>query len=176
MLIGMAAIGCDKEPTVETAKEPKPATESKPSAMPMKLDQAVEQRLTWKVPAGWKEDATPRMMREATLLTEGEPPAEVVVTRLGGNFGEIGANINRWRGQVGLEPLADASTVVPELLKTPVGDAKWIKIQGPENSSLIAIVPQGQANWFFRLTGSTKTVTANEAKFKDLLASLAQSK
>jgi hypothetical protein len=63
--------------------------------------------LEWDAPAEWR-DGGERMMREATLvLPAGDPPLEVAISKLGydGNRQPyLLANINRWRGQLGLEP------------------------------------------------------------------------
>jgi hypothetical protein len=57
-------------------------------------------------PTGWAEQP-PRPMRAHTFATKaGDGAAEVVVVRLSGNnIGPLDANINQWRGQVGLPPL-----------------------------------------------------------------------
>ncbi len=69
----------------------------------------------WTVPAGWVEDPMPRQMRLATYVVPATPDsegsvalAEVAVTRFGGRVGGDLANINRWRGQMGVGPIAEA--------------------------------------------------------------------
>lgn len=60
-----------------------------------------EQPITWTLPEGWTEGEASGM-RYATLLIEqgGEKPLDVSVMPAGGS---ILANVNRWRGQVGLD-------------------------------------------------------------------------
>lgn len=61
--------------------------------------------IEWKVPEGWTE-GPPRMMRDATLLLPGGE-VEVAISKLafpGDLDGYLQMNINRWRGQLGLEP------------------------------------------------------------------------
>lgn len=64
--------------------------------------------VAWTVPAEW-QDGGERMMREATLLLPvGDPPLEVAISKLGYDGDQqpyLLANINRWRGQLGLPPL-----------------------------------------------------------------------
>lgn len=61
--------------------------------------------LTWDTPSGWSE-AAPTSMRSANFRV-GE--AECYLTELAGDGGGLGPNVNRWRSQLGLEPLgADA--------------------------------------------------------------------
>lgn len=59
----------------------------------------------WTVPDGWTLDPEPRSMRIATYLApDPDGPVEVAITRFGGRVGGELANINRWRGQIGLPP------------------------------------------------------------------------
>lgn len=61
----------------------------------------------WRVPAGWTLDPTPRSMRLATYLApDPAGPVEVAVTRFAGRVGGELANLNRWRDQMGLPPIA----------------------------------------------------------------------
>ncbi len=62
----------------------------------------------WTVPAGWQFDPEPRRMRLATYLVE-DPggQVEVAMTRFPGQVGGRLANVNRWRGQMGLAPITD---------------------------------------------------------------------
>jgi hypothetical protein len=72
---------------------------------------------TWTAPNDWrrKEDNTPRgplSSRFATLEISGEDgPYELTVTELGMPSGDLSsyvlANVNRWRGQLGLRPISE---------------------------------------------------------------------
>ena len=65
-------------------------------------------QLTWKTPAGWTE-VTPGEMRIASFKVSGAggKQADVSVIPLPGMAGTDSANVNRWRGQVGLSPMTD---------------------------------------------------------------------
>lgn len=88
----------------------------------LKLPEDQSTVITWEVPEGWKEGPA-RMMREATfVLSEGESPVEVAISKLAYDGDEneyLLANINRWRGQLGLEPVKelneDAGVTIVEL-------------------------------------------------------------
>lgn len=65
-------------------------------------------QLRWTAPAGWTEEKG-NAQREATLrLGTLEPKLEVSVTRLQGDGGGMLANLNRWRGQLGLDGVGEA--------------------------------------------------------------------
>ena len=58
----------------------------------------------WETPEGWKE-LPPSSLRLANLQVGGNPEAECYFTVLPGDGGGVAANVNRWRKQMGLEPL-----------------------------------------------------------------------
>ena len=64
-------------------------------------------QLTWKTPDGWTEVA-PGEMRVASFTIQGQNGklADVSVVPLPGMPGTDDANVNRWRGQVGLSPVS----------------------------------------------------------------------
>ncbi len=62
----------------------------------------------WTVPAEWAEDTAPRQMRLATyMVPDPAGDVEVAMSRFGGRVGGELANINRWRGQMGLPPIGE---------------------------------------------------------------------
>jgi hypothetical protein len=136
-----------------------------------------------KLPDGWKIDPNPRPMRSATIIVPGKdagPPAEIVVSRLGGNFGGLQANINRWRGQVGLPPAENENAHKPEQLTLEQGPALVYDFQGPEAAGkdrkrqfvFQTNFPNAQQTWFFRLIGPHETVTAAKPAFDSFVKSL----
>lgn len=183
VLITICALaGCDREPAVSQTSQPKdtstattPAVQAKPSDQPgMGMDQAAAQAgLTWSAPGAWHEDKTPRPMREATFTVgEGDKAAELAVTRLSGQFGDMASNINRWRGQVGLEAVADAATVPSRDVKSAAGDVKVYTMEGPAKSITVGMLKQGESTWFFKLVGDKTTVAQNVTAFDQFLQSL----
>lgn len=62
---------------------------------------------TWTVPAGWREvDVPTQFKRIATFrMRKSETTVDLAVSASGGSLLE---NINRWRGQVGAEPITEA--------------------------------------------------------------------
>jgi hypothetical protein len=60
--------------------------------------------LKWTLPKGWTRTAGSGM-RFATLTPSGPGKAEVSVVMLPGAAGTELANVNRWRGQIALQPL-----------------------------------------------------------------------
>ncbi len=66
------------------------------------------QPLQWKLPEGWRQLPPANAMRYATLqIGAGPNPLEVSVFAFGGEAGGMLSNINRWRGQMQLPPIAE---------------------------------------------------------------------
>lgn len=66
--------------------------------------------VTWKAPEGWRPVKSDKPGRFATLHAGPEDhPLEVTVTALGneGQAASVLANVNRWRGQLGLRPVRE---------------------------------------------------------------------
>lgn len=60
----------------------------------------------YELPEGWRE-GPPKMLREVNL--EAGAGSQCYVIALGGEAGGLAMNLNRWRGEVGLDPLDDAA-------------------------------------------------------------------
>lgn len=108
----------------------------------------------WVVPAGWSRTPGERPMRIATYEAPGaRGPVEVAITRFPGNVGGELANINRWRGQMGLSAI-DASELesVIERFEAPGYDGYQARIEGADMHMLAAGVYEeaGDRTWFVR--------------------------
>jgi hypothetical protein len=132
--------------------------------------------LKWTLPKGWTE--TPGSgMRYATLNPPGPGKAEMSVVVLPGAAGGEMANVNRWRGQIGLPPLEDdalAATrkTVPSKAGavavydfTSLGDVKTRMVAG-----LLATADGN--TWFFKLMGNAEPVAKAKPAFMKYLESL----
>jgi hypothetical protein len=96
-----------------------------------------EGEVKWTLPEGWHEEKAGSADRYATLcIGKAEPHLELTVTRLEGEGGGVLANVNRWRGQMGLEPLAESElprqTERRDVAGTPV---TVVSLEGPRRPS-----------------------------------------
>jgi len=132
-------------------------------------------------PQGWTLDPQERPMRVATFHTAAADglTADLIISALPANqFGTPEANINRWRGQVGLAPVADPTTIKPTDIT--VGGAKGFMIDfvGPEANGqpapelVVAQVTQGSSTYFFKLVGPAKLVETQKKALDSLLQSI----
>lgn len=129
----------------------------------------------WTKPSGWTQKPAGGM-RFATLgvpTQAGE--AELAVVMLAGDAGGNLANVNRWRGQLGLDPIDDSQLArVSESVKSLAGTSLVVQVAGADGKSglLAAILPQAHQTWFFKLTGNSGATREARPAFLKFLASL----
>jgi hypothetical protein len=127
----------------------------------------------WQVPAGWQETAGGQFLIAKFLVPGADnSQASVNVSMSAGDGGGLGANVNRWRGQLGLSPLsgADLNQAV-SAIDTAGGQASVVDFSGKDPRSgqdtrmLAAIVPQGGRTWFYKLMGNAQLVEKQKDAF-----------
>lgn len=134
--------------------------------------------LTWTAPSGWTAKPASAMRKATYTITgEGDAFADLSITAFPGSVGGDLANINRWRGQVQLPPIAAAD------LSSATGriEANGLRVTtvdfagtaaGVPTRVLGAIVPVGDATWFFKLTGPVPIVTREQPAFASFLKTI----
>jgi hypothetical protein len=95
-----------------------------------------EQPLHWDAPAGWTATEPNRAFGQlaAYKITDGEQVAMVTISRAGGT---VLANVNRWRGQMGLAPVTEAE--LPEATREVKANGLTITVVALEASSTDAL-------------------------------------
>ncbi|MEM6567420.1 MAG: hypothetical protein AAF957_03360 [Planctomycetota bacterium] len=133
------------------------------------------------LPEGWEELA-PTQFRLVNLRSKSDPTAEITLSFLGGDGGGLTANVNRWRGQVGLEAASDLEVqAYPKRIVLGV-EATYLEFTGPyqgmggpkiEDGALYgAIFSEGGGTLFIKMTGPRETLEANRDTFTAFLDSL----
>lgn len=127
------------------------------------------------VPEGWEKIPSRTIELETFQVKgEGNNAAKVTTIRMGPLREELLlANINRWRGQVKLEPIAQ-NQVPGAFSPIKAGDrqGRYLKLEGAEEAMLIAILEEGGATWYFKMLGDAPLVMDQEAKFKNFVQSV----
>lgn len=155
-----------------------PAATSAPSGMNVLpgMQQAADSAggVSYKVPEGWTELPASGIRKANLRVSDDNGTAELTVTVFPGDVGGNLANINRWRGQVGLE------AVTPEELASFTESytisqhrGLYTRIEGGTDSILGGLLPFHGNTWFFKLQGNSSTVFAAELGFKAFLDSVA---
>ena len=191
------AVGCDhREDQVRSysaPKDPAPAT-APASTLPVDArpvgaqpempaaPSAQQSPLQWTLPSGWQLDPQPRAMRVATVFVESEGErGELIVTRFrAGGFGPLLDNLNRWRQQAGLQPVASENEITPEKASVGGAEAKVYDFTGsaggegnPAKRNRVVVVETAAGDaWFFRFFGPADLVDAQRPAFDALLQSV----
>ena len=159
-------------PASATGAPPGMAGDVPPPAAPSGAD-----ALSWKLPKGWTEARTPGSMRYATIAPPAsEPKVDVSVVVLPGPAGGELANVNRWRGQIGLPPLDDAALVAErKRVKAAAGEVSLYDFssEGAKKTRVVAgLTVKGGNTWFVKMSGDADAVASHRSAFVNLLESL----
>lgn len=126
------------------------------------------------LPTGWSAGA-PNAMRKGNWVVAGPGTStgEVAVTVFPGNVGGITANVNRWRGQLGLAAATEADIAAAAQAGKVGPDAgqlfRFDSTDG-KKSMVALLVPKSGSTWFFKFTGDREAVNAQSAAFLKFLA------
>ena len=181
-LLAMFASGCGRDDVkvYRVAKEnpSAPPQAAMPAGHP-DVAAASSPQLKWKTPEGWNE-MPPGEMRVASFNVKKDgKQADISVIPLPGAAGGDAANVNRWRGQLGLSP------VTPEELQKA---AQRVEIAGqpaelhdvvgknPGNSEptrILGVIQHREGTaWFFKMTGDDQLVAQQKPAFIEFLKSV----
>lgn len=192
-VLPLLLVGCSKSSDVSVYRVPKEAPknaaadshaghdhapgEGHGAPAPGGLDQDLSQApaskaMDWKDPAGWKREAGAGF-RVATFHLPGN--AECSVISLAGAAGGELANVNRWRGQMGLGDITSLQGLAKPV-KTPLGPATLVEFDGAGSHQghrmVGAILEDGATSWFFKLTGPAGAVDKAKPGLIQLLGTL----
>lgn len=160
---------------MSAAPSPAPSGRPLPGGEEMAGSHGEAGALRWKAPAGWKELPASGMRLASFTVpgAAGAPPADLSVVSLSGEAGGELANVNRWRGQLGLDPLNEKELEAQsKRIKSSAGTLLVVECAGPKGRIHAAILNVNGNTWFFKLTGEEATVSAARERFLEFLKSL----
>jgi hypothetical protein len=134
----------------------------------------------WTIPSGWQRLPPSEFLVAKFLIQNGGAKAEVNVSSLAGEGGGLPANVNRWRGQLGLEPLKnemELAHIVPAMDLPGGGHLTTVDFSGTDVKTgkparlVGAIVPQSGRTWFYKLMGDEQIVAQQKDAFIEFIQS-----
>ena len=130
--------------------------------------------LAWTAPASWKSKPGGSVRKGSYLVGDGTgPSADLSITAFPGDVGGDLANVNRWRSQIGLGPIAAAEFAgVLTHLDANGLHVDYVDLVNNGQRMLAAIVPHGGATWFVKLTGPDALVAAEKPAYIAFLNTL----
>lgn len=121
------------------------------------------------IPKTWITSPPNPMRKGSWSITQADgSKAEIAVTVFPGDVGGDTANVNRWRGQIGLEKLSDEKIKSDQSslnVGSLTGRVYHLVSTDEKKSTTAVILPKNNATWFFKLTGDTATVNAEKDSF-----------
>ncbi len=163
----------------EDAITPPPPPAAAPAAMPTTMpaglpvpDASTVPPLKYTLPDGWKEKTLTQMRVASFGVSENGKTADISVIPLGGMAGGDFANVNRWRGQVGLTPLADDDLhALAEKVEIAGQPADLYDLAGTAQRIVGVIFHRDDGTWFFKMTGDADLVEEQKPAFVSFLKS-----
>ena len=139
-------------------------------------------QLTWDTPEGWTE-VPATSMRDINFTVGSDGIGECYVSRLPSTGGGLVENVNRWRRQMGQEPMSEEEVNAMPTRVVFSRPATYVAVDGSftgmggkatidEARLLGVILNTGNGAVFVKMTGPSDLVTANEDEFDAFCASL----
>ena len=125
---------------------------------------------SYEAPSTWVENPHPSGSR---ILEFRAGPALVTFSILSGVAGGPGANVNRWRGQVGLDPLSEEAAQASLKPSVFLGKEAWsADVAGPERSIRCLFTLSEPFSMFLKMDGPAAAVAAQKETFEAFAASM----
>ncbi|MDG2390016.1 MAG: hypothetical protein P8M30_11915 [Planctomycetaceae bacterium] len=124
-------------------------------------------------PDHWKQGELNSMRKAAYVVGEGENLLDITVIPLSSQSGSLLDNVNRWRGQVQLPDWTEQE--LTKANKNLIGQgftADSVKLIGPEETILGAIISRGDRNWFVKLKGPNDLAEQEAENFEQFVKTI----
>ena len=124
-------------------------------------------------PGGWELAAGNQFSKIAFKVESAAGETlSITVSDLAAAASALGPNINRWRGQVGLDRVSDAQ-INEEIKAVKVGDApgSYVVLKGDKRTILGVIAVRGDKTWFLKAIGENGVAEQEKRKFENFVKS-----
>jgi hypothetical protein len=173
--------GCGEEEILHY-KVPKEKSKDTSTAVSPKVESTAGSKaashngIAWTLPENWTFAAGSGMRFGTFKFTHDNTPIECTLVRLGGAAGGLAPNINRWRGQIGLDPASEADILKSlETVKGKMGEIKISKLVNPDKADsaiLASIISTQKATIFLKITTKSNYLDSLKNEFSKFSASV----
>ena len=153
--------GCERQ-EIHSYRVAREFNGSTPSAPQPASSTPVSPQVSWAPPSSWQEAETTSSMRIATYRASNG--LEIAVTAFPGDVGGLLANVNRWRGQVGLDPI-DEGALNESVVQLEGIQVQIVDIKGVDKRLVGSIMDVGDGQtWFAKVMGDSDAVELIKAE------------
>ena len=132
--------------------------------------------LGWTAPAAWTAKPTGAMRKGSSTIKGAEGEGDLSITAFPGDVGGDLANLNRWRGQIQLPPVAqsefEAATQHLDKNGLHLTFVDLVGTGATPQRILGVMVPFEGATWFFKLMGPDKVVAQEKTAFLQFIETI----
>ena len=183
----LQSVHLDEDTGMASAPPPAPMSANSGGAetnapTPPPIEPAQGGPVQYSLPPGWSEKPlTPMRLASFKAASPNGKEMDVSVVSLPGVAGGDLANVNRWRGQVQLDPIDEAALAQTaehlqinghDFLLVDLASEKPIGAEGEKQRILAAILDENEHSWFIKMTGEEAAVAAQKPAFIDFLRGL----
>ena len=168
ILLFIVSLSCDSGHHTRTYHLPKTKVNT---FQPSTVEKVTEiSSFTWEKPTSWIPNEGSSMRLASFEIPYSTGSGDLSIMELGGDGGGLEANVNRWRGQIGLDPLTkieienEAENGVSELGTYQL--FRLINLEKKESAFLTFIVPLKSSTLFIKLNASADGILELEEDFK----------
>ncbi len=175
---GIFLAGCQEDAKIKVVEVPAEFSErrgphpSLPAPGQSAPDAATSQEsggLNFSTPDGWKIKPNGPMRLASFDIVDGEAKCDVSVIRLGPDQSVLD-NVNRWRGQIKLDPVAENELALTEI-KCGGQPGSLVELTGDAESILAVMVVRPDATWFLKLQGPKALAQQERDRFVSFVES-----
>ena len=134
--------------------------------------------LKFQTPVGWQAGGGTSLSKAAFVVTDGDERVTITVTDLDPSAGDVPANVNRWRGQVGLPPQTQPE-LESELRTLPIAgrQGEYAVLEGPgaagKPQTILGVIVQHSGRvWFVKLIGDAPLAAREKGRFEEFVKSI----
>ena len=177
-LMPLFIISCSDNAEVVRYKTPKAKPNVEMDAAPSSGSQSED--IVWQKPESWIDGRVSSMrMASFAIPYDDGGAADVSLTQLGGVAGGVLANLNRWRGQIALEPISEAQIgeTTENRESASGGTYVYLELENDSQGQAIygAIYEGSGYSVFAKMTASLEIAQASKEEFKAFCDSVALS-